>query len=91
MLFKGIHLMSIMGNMGIFNKPKPIQFIVLNVELAYHVGYLILCIMGLCMHPFFFSVLVIKKTAFPLQSIVLTSFSFSSSLTWCTEKKRSST
>ena len=56
MIFKGIHLASIMGNMGIFN--KPLRQILLNAELAYHVGYLILCIMGCFMHPFFFSVLV---------------------------------
>lgn len=49
-----------MGNMGTFN--KPIQQIVFDTELAYHVGYLILCIMGLFMHPFFFSVLVRIKT-----------------------------
>jgi len=53
---QGIHLVSIMGNMGTFN--KPIKQILLNAELIYHVGYLILCILGLFMHPFFFSVLV---------------------------------
>eukprot|EP00095_Tigriopus_kingsejongensis_P011560 maker-scaffold768_size100864-snap-gene-0.9 protein:Tk11560 transcript:maker-scaffold768_size100864-snap-gene-0.9-mRNA-1 annotation:"inositol -trisphosphate receptor" len=55
-IFKGIHLVSIMGNMGIFN--MPISQIIFNAELAYHVGYLILCILGLFMHPFFFSVLL---------------------------------
>ncbi len=48
-----------MGNMGTFN--KPVQTIALDTEVAYHVGYLILCIMGLFMHPFFFSVLVINQ------------------------------
>jgi hypothetical protein len=56
-IFKGIHLISIMGNMGTFN--KPIRQIVLDAELIYHIGYLILCILGLFMHPFFFSVLVL--------------------------------
>ncbi len=55
-VFKGIHLVSIMGNMGTFN--KPIRQIFLDAELMYHVGYLILCVLGLFMHPFFFSVLV---------------------------------
>ena len=45
-----------MGNMGTFN--KPLRQILLDAELIYHVGYLILCIMGLFLHPFFFSVLV---------------------------------
>ena len=55
-VFKGIHLISIMGNRGIFNK-QPRQ-IVGDTDLVLHVGYLILCIMGLFMHPFFFSVLL---------------------------------
>ena len=46
-----------MGNRGIFN--KQIQQILADTDLVLHVGYLILCIMGLFMHPFFFSVLVI--------------------------------
>lgn len=55
-VFKGVHLISIMGNMGLFN--MPVSQIIFNAELAYHVGYLILCILGLFMHPFFFSVLL---------------------------------
>ncbi|CAB4057999.1 ITPR1 [Lepeophtheirus salmonis] len=54
--FKGIHLVSIMGNMGTFN--KPIKQILFNAELAYNIGYLILCITGLFIHPFFFSILL---------------------------------
>ena len=34
--------------------------IVLDTELAYHVVYLILCISGLFVHPFFFSVLLFE-------------------------------
>ena len=55
-VFKGIHLISIMGNRGIFN--KQIKQILADTDLVLHVGYLILCIMGLFMHPFFFSVLL---------------------------------
>ena len=55
-IFKGIHLISIMGNMGTFN--KPLGQILTDAELAYHVLYLILCLSGLCIHPFFFSVLL---------------------------------
>ena len=55
-MFKGIHLVSIMGNNGTFNKPLP--QILFDMELMRHVGYLILCISGLFVHPFFFSVLL---------------------------------
>lgn len=55
-------MISIMGNMGLFN--MPVSQIIFNAELAYHVGYLILCILGLFMHPFFFSVLVRKRPVF---------------------------
>ncbi len=68
-VFKGIHLVSIMGNMGTFN--KPIKQILLDAELVYHVGYLILCVLGLFMHPFFFSVLVRARLHFVAKSLVL--------------------
>ena len=58
-IFKGIHLISIMGNMGTFN--KPLRQILFDAEVIYHVGYLILCILGLFMHPFFFSLLVRRR------------------------------
>ena len=45
-----------MGNMGTFN--KKIQQVAFDAELLYHVGYLILCISGWFLHPFFFSVLL---------------------------------
>ena len=45
-----------MGNMGTFN--KPLGQILTDAELGYHVIYLILCLSGLCIHPFFFSVLL---------------------------------
>ena len=52
-VFKAIHLISIMGNDGTFN--KPLTQILLDWELGYNVLYLLLCISGLCVHPFFFS------------------------------------
>ena len=52
-VFKAIHLISIMGNDGTFN--KPLTQILLDWELSYNVLYLLLCISGLCVHPFFFS------------------------------------
>ena len=45
-----------MGNNGTFN--KPVNQIVFDVDFGYHVAYLILCISGLFVHPFFFSVLL---------------------------------
>lgn len=55
-LLKGIHLVSIMGNHGTLTKTY--QQILFDAELLYHLAYLIFCILGLMMHPFFFSVLL---------------------------------
>ncbi len=60
-MFKGIHLVSIMGNDGTFN--KPLSRIVLDLDLLTHTGYLLLCISGLFVHPFFFSVLLFEVVA----------------------------
>ncbi|XP_069694590.1 inositol 1,4,5-trisphosphate receptor isoform X4 [Periplaneta americana] len=53
---KGIHLISIMGNQGTFS--KNLKQMVTDAELLYHLAYAIFCILGLCMHPFFYSVLL---------------------------------
>lgn len=45
-----------MGNEGTFN--KKFSRILLNLELITHVSYLLLCISGLFVHPFFFSILL---------------------------------
>ncbi|XP_046406859.1 inositol 1,4,5-trisphosphate receptor isoform X3 [Ischnura elegans] len=55
-LLKGIHLVSIMGNQGTFQ--KNCEQIVTDAELLYHLAYLIMCFLGLCMHPFFYSFLL---------------------------------
>ncbi|XP_072402535.1 inositol 1,4,5-trisphosphate receptor isoform X3 [Diabrotica undecimpunctata] len=55
-LLKCIHLVSIMGNHGTLTKTY--QQILTDAELLYHLGYLIFCILGLIMHPFFYSVLL---------------------------------
>ena len=62
-VFKAIHLISIMGNDGTFN--KPLTQILLDWELSYNVLYLLLCISGLCVHPFFFSGIWILLRNFP--------------------------
>lgn len=55
-LLKGIHLVSIMGNHGTFTKTY--QQILTDGELLYHLIYLIFCIMGILVHPFWYSFLV---------------------------------
>ncbi|XP_033607946.1 inositol 1,4,5-trisphosphate receptor isoform X2 [Cryptotermes secundus] len=53
---KGIHLISIMGNQGTFT--KNFKQMVTDAELLYHFAYVVFCLLGLCMHPFFYSVLL---------------------------------
>lgn len=55
-IVKGIHLVSIMGNQGTLT--KSIDKILTDRELLYHSTYLVFCFSGICVHPFFFSVLV---------------------------------
>ncbi|KPJ04581.1 Inositol 1,4,5-trisphosphate receptor [Papilio xuthus] len=53
---KGIHLVSIMGNQGTLSKST--RNVITDPELLYHSVYLWFCFLGICCHPFFFSVLV---------------------------------
>ncbi|KAK9889429.1 hypothetical protein WA026_004699 [Henosepilachna vigintioctopunctata] len=55
-LLKVIHLVSIMGNHGTLTKTY--QQILTDAELVYHLAYLVFCMLGLVMHPFFYSVLL---------------------------------
>ncbi|XP_011263285.1 inositol 1,4,5-trisphosphate receptor isoform X3 [Camponotus floridanus] len=55
-LLKVVHLISIIGNQGTLT--KSIEQIITNIELLYHVLYLIFCVLGIFMHPFFYSVLL---------------------------------
>lgn len=55
-VLKGIHLVSIMGNHGTITKTY--HQILTDAELLYHLTYLIFCLFGLMMHPFFYSFLV---------------------------------
>lgn len=57
LIITSVHLVSIMGNHGTFT--KSFQQILTDFELLYHIGYLIVCVSGLCMHPFFYSVLLL--------------------------------
>ena len=55
-VIKAIHLISIMGNHGTFN--KSVRRILTDREFLYHICYLAFCVIGLCWHPFCYSVLV---------------------------------
>jgi hypothetical protein len=55
-VLKGVHLLSIMGNAGTFQ--RSVRQICTDTEIVYHVIYLIFCFLGLSTHPFFFSVLL---------------------------------
>ncbi|XP_047516588.1 inositol 1,4,5-trisphosphate receptor isoform X1 [Pieris napi] len=54
---KGVHLVSIMGNQGTLSKSA--RHVITDPELLYHGVYLIFCFLGICCHPFFFSVLLL--------------------------------
>ncbi|KAK2589036.1 hypothetical protein KPH14_001879 [Odynerus spinipes] len=55
-VLKIVHLISIIGNQGTLT--KSIEQIMTNVEILYHASYLMFCVLGLLMHPFFYSVLL---------------------------------
>ncbi|XP_022242608.1 inositol 1,4,5-trisphosphate receptor type 1-like [Limulus polyphemus] len=57
LVITSVHLVSIMGNHGTFN--KSFRHILADFELLYHLGYFVFCVLGLCMHPFFYSVLLL--------------------------------
>ncbi|XP_071082812.1 inositol 1,4,5-trisphosphate-gated calcium channel ITPR1-like isoform X3 [Haliotis cracherodii] len=54
---KFIFLISLMGNRGTFS--KPINVILTDFEFIYHVIYLLLSVLGLCVHEFFYSLLLL--------------------------------
>jgi len=55
-MLKVVHLISIIGNQGTLT--RNVEQIITNIELLYHLSYLIFCVLGIFMHPFFYSVLV---------------------------------
>lgn len=56
---KGVHFISIIGNQGTLT--RSVEQIVTNIELLYHLLYLVFCFLGIFMHPFFYSVLVSNR------------------------------
>lgn len=61
-ILKGVHMVSLMGNHGTLE--KHLLKIVTDHQLIYHFGYLVFCLAGMVVHPFFYSVLVCYR---PLQ------------------------
>ncbi|XP_020277903.1 inositol 1,4,5-trisphosphate receptor isoform X4 [Pseudomyrmex gracilis] len=55
-ILKVVHLISIIGNQGTMT--KNVEQIITNIELLYHMMYLMFCVLGIFMHPFFYSVLL---------------------------------
>jgi inositol 1,4,5-triphosphate receptor type 1 len=55
-IMKGVHIVSIMGNHG--SLEKHLGKIITDAELLYHFGYMMFCVFGMFLHPFFYSVLV---------------------------------
>ncbi|KAG5330566.1 ITPR protein, partial [Acromyrmex charruanus] len=53
---KVVHLISIIGNQGTLT--RSVEQIITNIELLYHMSYITFCLLGLFMHPFFYSVLL---------------------------------
>lgn len=66
-LLKGVHIVSLMGNHGTLE--KHFLKIICDAQLLYHFCYMVFCLSGILVHPFFYSVLV---------SIVLDDFQISS-------------
>ncbi|XP_064473340.1 inositol 1,4,5-trisphosphate receptor type 1-like isoform X1 [Ornithodoros turicata] len=52
-----VHLVSIMGNHGTFT--RSLRQVASDIELLYHIMYLGFCVLGLVVHPFFYSVLLL--------------------------------
>lgn len=71
-LLKCIHLVSIMGNHGTLTKTY--QQILTDAELVYHLAYLVFCMLGLVMHPFFYSMLVSYEQIFQLNAIIFLNY-----------------
>ncbi|CAG0888142.1 unnamed protein product, partial [Cyprideis torosa] len=54
--FKIVHIVSLMGNQGTFS--RNLKELATHWELLYHLVYLLFSVLGLSVHPFFFSILL---------------------------------
>lgn len=55
-VLKGVHIVSLMGNHGTLE--KHFLKIISDAQLLYHLCYMLFCLSGILVHPFFYSVLV---------------------------------
>lgn len=55
-VLKGIHIVSLMGNHGTLE--KHLLKIVTDLQLIYHFVYMVFCMAGMLVHPFFYSILL---------------------------------
>lgn len=55
-VLKGIHIVSLAGNNGTLE--KHFLSIITDAQLLYHLCYMMLCLSGILVHPFFYSILV---------------------------------
>jgi inositol 1,4,5-triphosphate receptor type 1 len=56
MLVAGVHMLSILGNRGLFT--KRFDQILTDFHFLYQSAYLLLCVFGLLVHPLFYSILL---------------------------------
>ena len=56
LVITGVHLISIMGNHGTFN--KELKYILIDKEFLYYIVYMMFCVSGLLVHPLVYSILV---------------------------------
>jgi inositol 1,4,5-triphosphate receptor type 2 len=56
---KVVFLVSFMGNQGTFTRGY--QAVVMDMLFIYHLGYAVICVLGLFAHEFFYSFLVSKR------------------------------
>ena len=52
-----VHLVSIMGNTGTFTKSA--RYIVTDFEFVYHATYMVITLLALCVHEFFYSLMLL--------------------------------
>ena len=61
-----------MGNQGTFT--KNFKQMITDAELLYHSAYVAFCLLGLCMHPFFYSVLVSTPNELEVHCVFILAF-----------------
>lgn len=88
-LLKGVHIVSLMGNHGTLE--KHFLKIICDAQLLYHFCYMIFCLSGILVHPFFYSVLVrVFERLLRVTERLQKYFSFLSAVIRCRVSRRNS-